>query len=396
MIGAVIGLMAGGMAQAQDAGDAPPLLRFLELVPSCLPVTDLGGYVAFVDVRSMASDYYDFFPPTPDPLSQVRDMMRAYVVINWTTHYVTVRPALQETLGFPWSEVDWIGEAGQPPERISAFGVTSNVGLESVGRALAERSYETAVRNGVYVWHRYEDREIRPAERQPEDPFGGMLGQSARVAMLGDTVVGTPTWSLVESATGVAAGEVSSVADMSAYRAAAAVLSRTDADIGPLLQAMIWADSVPRSAAAEAVLGANGTPDRIAEVQAELERSTGMAGVLPPYTLMGVGDRQDGSAGIVDIVLIYDHLEEAQMAADVLPGRLRGYTSLASGQPILSFLGATASADVMSAEGHHAAVVSLRQVPERPAAEPFDLGLLFRRFISLHYSRDSAFLAVGE
>lgn len=382
---------------AQDTADADPaLIRFLESVPSGLPVTEPGGYVAFVDVRAMAADYYDFFPPTMDPLGQVRDMMRAYVVINWTTHYVSVRPALQDTLGFAWSDVDWIGEAGQPPERISAFGVTDAVSLESVGRALAQRGYETSVRNGVYIWHRYDDREIRPAEREPEDPFGGMLGQSARVTLLGDMVVGTPTWPLVEAATGVAAGEAPSIADMSAYRAVGAVLSRLDADAGPLLQAMIWADSVPRSAAAAAVLGANGTPERIAEIQAELERSPGMAGLLPSYTLMGVGDRQDGAAGLVDIVLVYDSIAEARLAAHVLPRRLSGYQSLASGQPILNLLGAVVTSEVVSAEGHHTAVIRLRQVPERQAVEPFDLGLLFRRFISLHYSRDSAFLAVGE
>lgn len=399
MVAAAVCLMAGVVADArgQDAGETdPPLLQFLQMVPSDLPVTELGGYVAFVDVRSMTTDFFSAFPPETYPPSQAPDMMRVYVVINWTTHYASVRPALQETLGFPWSEVDWIGEAGQPPERVSAFGVTGNVVLESVGRALADRGYDTAVRDGVYVWHRYDDREIRPAEREPEDPFGGMLGQSARVVMLGDAIVGTPTWPLVESATGVAVGDVPSLADMSAYRAVADVLSRSEGQPGPLLQAMIWADSVPRSQAAAAVLGANGTPERIAEVQAQLEQSPGMAGRLPAYKLMGVGDRQDGAAGIVDIVLIYDSIADARRAAEVLPQRLRGYTSLASSRPILRILGATVTSHVVSAQGHHATVVRLRQTPVRPAEEPFDLGLLFRRFISLHYSRDTAFLAVSE
>lgn len=68
-----------------------------------------------------------------------------------------------------------------------------------VARALTQTGYTRAVRKDIGVWWRGEkDLAIELAARNPDDPFGGLVGKSARIAIRGDRLYYAAAWPMLE------------------------------------------------------------------------------------------------------------------------------------------------------------------------------------------------------
>ncbi|VDC32670.1 hypothetical protein [Pseudogemmobacter humi] len=74
---------------------------------------------------------------------------------------------------------------------------------KDVARALSQTGYTQAVRKDISVWWRGEtDLAIDLAARNPADPFGGLVGKSARIAIRGDRLYYAAAWPMLEALTG--------------------------------------------------------------------------------------------------------------------------------------------------------------------------------------------------
>lgn len=89
-----------------------------------------------------------------------------------------------ELVGVDITAVDAILTAGQPPNMVEVWaGTPEGIDPAKIGPALAARGFAQKDMSGVTVWARFEDYRISIAERDPDDPFGGVLGQAARIAV---------------------------------------------------------------------------------------------------------------------------------------------------------------------------------------------------------------------
>lgn len=89
-----------------------------------------------------------------------------------------------QMVGFDVTAVDAILTAGAPPDVVEIYAGTPD-GLDParIGPALEARGFARKDVAGVPVWARFQDYSISIADRDPADPFGGVLGQAARIAV---------------------------------------------------------------------------------------------------------------------------------------------------------------------------------------------------------------------
>lgn len=109
------------------------------------------------------------------------------------------------------SAADWPARVGFAPDQVDQmlalpldgpramlWQLAPGVGA-AVPAALAANGYEAQVRGGLNAWVRgAEDHGINLRARNIDDPFGGRLGQSQRVRVLGDLVVQTSGWDVLD------------------------------------------------------------------------------------------------------------------------------------------------------------------------------------------------------
>jgi hypothetical protein len=153
------------------------------------------------------------------------------------------------------------------------------------------------------------------------NPFGGYLGRRQPMVISDDLVMSSADLQVVLAHVHAAAGEVPSLADAPAYRAAVDAVA-VDADI---LQAAIAGPTMALNIAyppvGDDLLSAE-TPSSTLEVLPEDQQE------LPAFQLVIAADVVTGDEQIARLGLVYHDARSAEAAAPVLMDRLETHTSL--------------------------------------------------------------------
>jgi hypothetical protein len=100
-------------------------------------------------------------------------------------------------VGFGPAQVDRMLALPLDGPRAVLWQLAPEAGAE-VPAALGANGYHAETRGGLGAWVRgAEDHGLNLRARNPDDPFGGRLGQSQRVRVLGDLVVQTSGWDVL-------------------------------------------------------------------------------------------------------------------------------------------------------------------------------------------------------
>ena len=210
-------VLASGPAPAQEGTAGAELKRMLDAVPDdklAESQFEMFSYVDFAALEETAGvgpldtlNELSALPPD-DWRRWWNAMMGLSVAPMETFSYLpqalgdATRPGgaggrdpMQELMGFGWFSIDRALQAGVPPEKLTVLGGGEGLTNETaIMGALTARDFELELIGAVPVWHRFEDFKINVTEREPIDPFGGPLGQAARVAVLPDMLVGASNW----------------------------------------------------------------------------------------------------------------------------------------------------------------------------------------------------------
>lgn len=192
---------------------------------------------------------------------------------------ILISESWPELLGFDVTEVDAILTTGTPPHMIEVYGGTDDLtDLDSLAAALEPRGFARKEIGGVPVWARFEDNHISIPDREPDDPFGGQLGQAARIAADDGILARTASSAPLAAAIAASRGGPSLAGDPAVQALVRALGDDT------IVQVTMFGPQVadPRGA----LFGADVDPSTIAE---QLANAAGEAG-LPGYYLAALGD----------------------------------------------------------------------------------------------------------
>jgi hypothetical protein len=264
---------------------------------------------------------------------------------------------MPEVVGFDFFTIDRALVFGMPPRTATIR--AGQFDTERIGAALTARDFEQVDYNGVTIWRRFDDLSVNLGAREPADPFGGQLGQAARIAAIpgGDGLVylaNSAADALTHAMVDAAQGTRPSLADEAAYRALVEAVTDPARYSGPLIQGAIYsATSVGLVPADPTQAMAGGANDPTANY-----------GTLPVYILAMLADRQEGDEEVHLIALTYASADVAQAGAEELAARLRTLANPASPDDILvERFGSTVTPYVYKSEttGQVVAVVEVRQ-----------------------------------
>lgn len=274
----------------------------------------------------------------------------------------TVFGGLPLVLGFDWTAVDralGIGlRSTLQPFRWSLLAGDDDLAAEDViGQALSDHGLERAERNGVGVWHRFDDRivaidSVAPANSVGSrwvDPFAIRRGSATRIAALPCMVMGSPAWKITEDTIASAGGTARSLADNREFRAAAEAITDQIAYRGQLVQIRFQGPDFSAERVSEGRAGQDSTYEQRQTMAASLLDQPG--GRLPPYQLVALADQRVGNDDVVVLILVYRHREAAELAAATLPRRLRGYQPIWWRMPLLEALEVEVGAHVVQSAG---------------------------------------------
>lgn len=353
LLALLLALLPGASALAQDDSPPPPLLAMLAGVPqSAVPADGGWATVRYTDYAALYESegitrLRDFgnldLLMTSVPLPGM--LMRIIAGPEALSYVFASTGQMAAAVGFEWLlDVDRSLEFGDPPDVGLLLG--GDLDAAAIGAALQARDFSQAEVSGVTVWHRFDDLAISMMDRDTADPFGGHLGAAARIALLPDMLANARSWPLINGIIGAAQGDLPSLADDPAYRALAGAITAPD---GLLIQALFFGGEALQVAGDPTQLG--------------LTLPAADLGPLPPYTLAALADRQEGSDQVHLIGLVYADAPTAQVAADVLAGRLADFRlSTRPDEVLIERFGATVSASVVesAADGLAVALVEVR------------------------------------
>jgi hypothetical protein len=292
-----------------------PLLALLAFVPDTA-YARLGG-VGFVDLGAAQDVAAVPRPSSRFDLEAMGDEERA----RWTTALRRVQTgpnelrvgavpmiaSLDELLGFTWSDIGGALGYGQPPA--AGLVIAADVDAERLGDRVARRGFARSEIGGITVWHDGEDGRVSLADREPGDPFVGLLGMAARIALVPGHLVGARLWSLTRDVVDAALGRYPTLADAPDYRTLARAAVNGG---GVLIQAHYFGP-----------LDVGFPPgDPFAALRDGALEVAGEGPALPPYGLALLADLQDGPHQVSLIALLYADPDTAAAAAEVLQGRL--------------------------------------------------------------------------
>lgn len=308
-------LLSGMTVRAQEAPPTPPLLTMLAFAPQTAISTESGWATArYVDFQAFfASEGLDSLRDARDFDALLGDVSlgaRSLRLVAGPEALASVFQSaghMAEVVGFEWLlDVDRSLEFGDLPN--AGLLLNGDFDPDAVGAALQARDFSRADVGGVTVWHRFDDLSLSMMDRETADPFGGHLGAAARIAVWPDMLANARSWPLINAIIGAAHDEQPSLADDPAYRALASAITAPD---GLLIQALFFPG--------EALQLANDpTSAGVTMPAADL-------GSLPAYELAVLADRQEGNDQVHLIGLVYADAPTAQVAAEVLAGRLADF-----------------------------------------------------------------------
>ena len=339
LIAAALWIGVSGIGQPADAqmpdpaytGSRDAVMDLLSLVPNTPAVRDGIPLVSYADFEAMVGAAHAA-AGTPDATMATleRDdilwgLRRARGPGRYLEQLARTSDALPDVLGVGLADIRRGLEFGTPPNWGLILGLDP---LEdhgpAIGSALDARDFSRSEIGGVTVWHRLRDGEINIDARNPADPFGGALGQSARIAYLDGALVGSPVWPIAGSMVAVADGGPS-LANNIIIRTAVEAVTDPAFD-GVLLQFMLFN-------AADLMVGvpdfsALMNPGSGADIDSLMPQAP--AGSLPPYLMVAIADRFTGDGDEAVIALVYRDDATAEAAASVLTDRLRDFAPASS------------------------------------------------------------------
>ncbi|NNG04431.1 MAG: hypothetical protein HKM95_10075 [Inquilinus sp.] len=422
---AVIGVgicLAGPSAGQSRSDDLRALGQMLALVPDTVGVRQAPIVVDYVDYRAIEAAVG---APSPGSL-EVLDSLSAGQFKAWSRALSRVEfdpldlanalpgEALARAvpyttsglrgypgaLGIEWFAIDRALAIGGPPARGTVLGGGDRLtDLRSIAPVLRGRDFEVQSMNGTLVWHRFDDREIRAkAMDGPDDlgfrntdPFGIQSGHAARIAALPGALAGSRDWALIADIVGAADGTTRSLADNSAYRAAAAAITDDGRYGGMLVRALFTERQFTAGSVSRNKLGSSaGEGQR--EVFAEVLESR-LKSELPPYRLAVMADRQEGPNEVALVALVYGTRDEAEAAAAAVSSRVGDYAPLLQKVPLADAFSLSIGSHVYQAPGGGPAVaVITMSEPVKPEERP---GRLFRTLQTGFFFLEPEFLIVS-
>lgn len=362
-------LLIASSTAAQDVMlDDQPLMRMLARIPQTASI----GYMLFSDRTAitqaypeaqMPADWAAFNALDSDNLTDESRPLEIWwrVFLRFSSSSMVqnlmLAETLPESLGIDFFQVQQELSFGQPPENTLYLAGTWN--SDSIRAALAARDYTLNDENDVSQLWCEEDCLTGPRTqfdaRDPANPFGGDLGQNWPMLLTDGALIGNRSEPLMRAFLSVANDEVATLAQDSMWRAAVSAATHQ----GILLQVAVFNGdnlsffSNPLSSVSRML-----SPEELRLLAQEM-----LEGYvnLPPFQLLLIADTVSQGEQVAKAVLVYQDEADARAAADVLPGRIAAYVSLATQQPLSELLSERninqPTVEVQPAEGVYTVVI---------------------------------------
>lgn len=392
--------MAGIAQEADDAAktDAEnPLLAMLARVPNTPGVREINAIVSYADYRAFEMARGIDIPTVNDFAERTETSALWIAATNGLAAGFPVQnvfAALDEmetTIGFSWFDVDRSINFGNPPAQGNVL--QGSFDADKVATVYSARGYELVDYDGVGVWCSPEGCDqgmsTNLANRNPADPFGGQLGRTEPVAFDDTYLYNSASDEVMEQIIAAANDEDMSLslAGIPDYRAAARAL----VSVGTVRQAMFLHPLI--------FAGVSPLPD-----SDETVNSFEDLPALPLASLVVLGDTWQDDEQIALIGLVYNNVDDAATALDVVESRIAVATSLFRNIPFVELFEQremTISEKIVVEDEEAGRVVGLLVIrypmPTNEPQEDFPTyiasGLGFRLLIDALYQRDLSFLA---
>lgn len=396
-------IVMSGMAQeADDETDANenPLLAMLARVPNTPSVREVNTITGYADYRAI-EEARGIETPTIADFEERTELSALWIAatngLGTGFRFQEVLSMMAETeplIGFSFFDIDRSIVFGNPP--VNGNILQGDFDPEAVNAAYSARGYEQVEMDGVNVWCGAEGCDegmtANLANRAPADPFGGQLGRSEPVAFDDTYIYNSVSIEVVEQIIAASNDDDMSLslAGNPDYSAAARALI----SVGTVRQAMFMHPLA--FAAAPPLPGSDETVNSYEDIPA-----------LPPASLVVLGDTWEDDEQIALIGLVYNSVDDATAALDVIEARIAVTTSLVRNVPYMELLeqrGMTISDKIIFEDEEAGRVVGLLEMrypmptnePQEDSPRFIASGLGFRLLIDGIYQRDLSFLAVLE
>jgi hypothetical protein len=301
-----------GFAQSDDENH---LLDMLSYIPDTPETRQPQNYINYVDFEAnqmaLNTDIFALYDLTGTfwvfSLNRVQWAGAAYFAFQ-LDH-------MADVVGFSWRDVNRLLEAGNPRDVLVVY--EGNFDTGAIDAALTARDFASEERDGVSVWHRYEDGEANFQDTEEADPFYGHLGSSARIADYGEQLIFARDWPIIEGANAARTNNTPSLADADDYRTLAEAVNSE----GILIRAIILPEDITQQ------LLFSG--EEITSMQEGFPEAWNIHledwGTLPPPSIAALADQQQGNDQVNIIALVYDDATTAQTAAQEIATRLQSF-----------------------------------------------------------------------
>lgn len=392
--------MSGIAQETDDEAAENPLLAMLARVPNTPSVRDVNAITGYADYRAIEGSR-GIETPTVADFDEGTELSGLWIAA--TNGLATGFPfqdvfgLMAETeplIGFSLFDIDRSIVFGRPPEHGNIL--QGDFDTEAINAAYSAREYEQVEIDGVNVWCSPDGCDqgmtVNLANRNPADPFGGRLGRTEPVAFDDTYLYNAPSNEVVEQIIAASNDEDMSLslAGIPDYSAAARAL----VSVGTVRQAMFLHPL--------AFASAPPLPD-----SEETANSYEDIPALPVASLVVLGDTWQDDEQIALIGLVYNNVDDATTALDVLEARIAVTTSLVRNVPYSELLeqrGMTISDKIIFEDEEAGRVVGLLEMrypmptnePQEDSPRFIASGLGFRLLVDGIYQRDLRFLAVLE
>ncbi len=245
-------------------------------------------------------------------------------VIAWPSGFDRVALSADrwpELTGLSFEAIGWIALSGAPPAMVTILGGSGSdpvAEAAAMAAALEPRGFAPQQEGEVAFWWRGEDFSISLSEREPDDPFGGALGQAARLGLVNGALIHAAGWEPALAAAAAVSGGPSLAGDPLVAALAAALTAGEDGTA--VMQAMmIGAPSLdPFQILTDPETGAPRDPAAAAAV---IEAAVG-EDALPPYFAAALAETLTPAGELrLVVALAYPDRATAETARSLLKER---------------------------------------------------------------------------
>ncbi len=311
----------------------PPFVEMLARVPISAASLESAQVLTYVDYRAVEAARADV--PTPESWAEwsaLDDAAASLWITNATRiqsgpaevfQYLNLFENMPQVMGFDVFDINRALTFGDPPG--TGYIYNGDFEPDAVAAAHTARGYVQTDYNGVALWCGAvgcgNGFQQNIPERDPVNIFGGDLGRQFPFALTPNYIYVSGDLTRLQDMMDTQRGALESLLDVPAYLAVADAATLGDS---LLIQVQIlsplhvgYQTNVTQPEAYEAYFESIGN--------------------LPPYELVALVDKQDGTDQLASIILVYDRQDDAKQAAVELTRRLETFVpiSLRQQDPIL-------------------------------------------------------------